>query len=416
VLDDSQSNLYFVHQDFSHSEKYNENAIEQKQQLEYYQKGESKTMLKDPLHHTNIRAHIELVNQELAVLDSRMESALNLNGNKSSNGSGSNRDSGSATGVEVDQIFTYRPPSDSKFLNKSQLDSTLTTKKRKPPTIPHIPAPPLESDTEHIYETIPEDIELEPLYCSPYESAGASSNIVEQWLKYNNQGGTAVTNRKNRRNCDNSGTVKKCNSSGEDHENSSSAYNTGSCNSNNQHLTLNLLSPSADRDTRRSTLVLCPPEVANSSHNKTNQANDACTKCCRHKKDKSSPKHQKVPGATAPPSPNSPDSKLPKAATNQSNNNINSNSLGLIQPLASASSNKFALHQTMQLQQKIFRQAFMQSSNSGLNSGTNTLVAHPVGTGITNTFKNFTAPSLSQYQFVSGCNNIGPPPPQQVRF
>lgn len=175
------------------------------------------------------------------------------------------------------------------------MDATLakvqTEKKRKPPTIPHIPAPPLESDTEHIYETIPEDIEVEPLYCSPYESAGGSGvggQFVEQWLKFNNQGQTvaAAMSRKPRRGCDNNGDgttlIKKCNSSGEDPENSSSAYNTGgSCNSN-QHLTLNLLSPSADRDTRRSTLVLCPPEPARPRPYQTMPLvgdPDPCAKC-----------------------------------------------------------------------------------------------------------------------------------------
>lgn len=109
--------------------------------------------------------------------------------------------------------------------------------KRKPPQLPHIPAPP-ESDTEHIYETIPEsvDSELEPIYSCPYESG--DSNIIEQWLKAQENGwnsqakentGKEVKSKENKTKTKSS----KSNSSGEEHENSSSAYNTGgSCNSN----------------------------------------------------------------------------------------------------------------------------------------------------------------------------------------
>lgn len=106
--------------------------------------------------------------------------------------------------------------------------------KRKPPQLPHIPAP-LESDTEHIYETIPEsvDSELEPIYSCPYEAA--ENNVIEQWLKSQDQTWnqqqykeTMSTDNKKQRS-----KSSKSNSSGEEHENSSSAYNTGgSCNSN----------------------------------------------------------------------------------------------------------------------------------------------------------------------------------------
>lgn len=95
--------------------------------------------------------------------------------------------------------------------------------KRKPPQLPHIPCPP-ESDTEHIYETIPEngDSEIEPIYSSPYESN--DQNIIEQWLKDQDniwKNGKKTTSKPEKKGSD------------EEHENSSSAYNTGgSCNSN----------------------------------------------------------------------------------------------------------------------------------------------------------------------------------------
>lgn len=108
--------------------------------------------------------------------------------------------------------------------------------KRKPPQMPHIPAPP-ESDTEHIYETIPEsnDSELEPIYSCPYETG--EDNLIEQWLKTQDQSdwvpklkeSTSKELKKEKTRSKSS----KSNSSGEEHENSSSAYNTGgSCNSN----------------------------------------------------------------------------------------------------------------------------------------------------------------------------------------
>lgn len=105
--------------------------------------------------------------------------------------------------------------------------------KRKPPELPHIPAP-IESDTEHIYETIPEsaDSELEPIYSCPYEAE--EDNLIQQWLKTQETEWNAKDDRPQK---DKKEKVvaksSKSNSSGEEHENSSSAYNTGgSCNSN----------------------------------------------------------------------------------------------------------------------------------------------------------------------------------------
>lgn len=90
------------------------------------------------------------------------------------------------------------------------------------------------SDTEHIYETIPES-DSEPIYACPYEQR---SNLVPTKC------------------CSSS----RSNSSGEEKD-SSSAYNTGeSCNSN--PITLKLHN---EKDHHKSTLVLCPPKSPHGS-------------------------------------------------------------------------------------------------------------------------------------------------------
>lgn len=122
--------------------------------------------------------------------------------------------------------------------------------KRKAPQLPHIPPP--ESDTEHIYETIPEDStidgEIEPIYSCPYEPG--DDNMIEQWLKVHQEEvwvGTSVkeTNNEVEEKEEKKEVAKskskppKSNSSGEEHENSSSAYNTGGS-SNSNPLTFEL--------------------------------------------------------------------------------------------------------------------------------------------------------------------------------
>ncbi|KAK0168635.1 hypothetical protein PV327_002413 [Microctonus hyperodae] len=103
------------------------------------------------------------------------------------------------------------------------------------------------SDTEHIYETIPES-DSEPIYSSPYESQLCINRINES---------TQPSNRSK---------SSKSNSSIEEKD-SSSAYNTGeSCNSNPLVLELHR----ADREHRGSTLVLCPPENIAGSTTPTN--------------------------------------------------------------------------------------------------------------------------------------------------
>lgn len=142
-----------------------------------------KITAKQILNNTNslVRSQMDSINQELSLLNNRMQ---NIH-----------------------------------LVNKT------TDIKRKPPQLPHIPVP-TESDTEHIYETIPEngDSEIEPIYSSPYES---DQNIIEQWLKDQDN------IWKSKKNTAPKPVDKVKNGSDEEHENSSSAYNTGgSCNSN----------------------------------------------------------------------------------------------------------------------------------------------------------------------------------------
>lgn len=182
----------------------------------------------DQINHLNIKAHIESVNQEISSLDHRMENIL-LNKH-------------SVTSSCKSPENCYRTPVD--IIKKSL---------KKLPAVKTF----LETETEHIYETIPEDSETEPIYCSPYE--GDDKNLIEKWLKINE---CKQKNQKQQNNKNNK--IVKNNSSGDDCENSSSAYNTGgSTNSNNL------------------TLELCQFNT-----------NDNCKNCQRHKQ--KSPQHQKI--------------------------------------------------------------------------------------------------------------------------
>lgn len=215
----------------------------------------------DGLNHSSIKAHLQSVSQEISMLDHRIEHILL---HKHNQRQASNTDqspiSSSTSGI-------YRVPVDSMTQSSESVEPTVklselsSQQKRRLPQFPYIP-PPIESDTEHIYETIPEDSELEPIYCAPYKGNDDPPNAVEQWLKMSN--GCQHVNF--HRPCSFPTTQKqttwtktvKSNSSADDHENSSSAYNTGgSCNSNTLTLELNLNADGKDQEQYRSTLVLC---------------------------------------------------------------------------------------------------------------------------------------------------------------
>lgn len=177
----------------------------------------------DTVNHLNIKAHIESVNQEISSLDNRMEKIL-LSKHSSDN--------------------CYRTPVD-------------IIRQSSPPKLPNV-KPQIESETEHIYETIPEDFEAEPIYCSPYE--GDDKNVVEKWLKINSCHKKSTKQQNNK--------IVKHSSSGEDCENSSSAYNTGgSTNSNN--LTLEL-TPTKKKSHKYEANGQCCQQKSPQHHQQTN--------------------------------------------------------------------------------------------------------------------------------------------------
>lgn len=251
--------------------------------------------------------------------------------------------------------------------------------KRKPPQLPHIPAPP-ESDTEHIYETIPEsvDSELEPIYSCPYEAG--DDNMIEQWLKAHQDDSWSPTTSKeakepkdgqNEHKKSQRSKSSKSNSSGEEHENSSSAYNTGgSSNSNPLTFELACSQDSKQKDTYRSTLILCPPQNTTENKEKVKETIDFCDACKRPGKARKSKSSSKI---TSPSSPtiNNVNNTAPRTTINPA--------------LASDTmyTNVANLQQTMMLQQQLFRQALGQTAEFPITRPTTS----------------FTSPSLSQYQF-----------------
>lgn len=120
----------------------------------------------DPLHHTKVKAHLESVNNEIQMLDQRMEQLMmnNNNNNNTSNGLGPK---GKVTAEEADEVSAtsqevYQDPVDSR---PSIPRSNSMVERFSNSRIHQI----VDSETEHIYETIPEYSE-EPIYCSPHDS------------------------------------------------------------------------------------------------------------------------------------------------------------------------------------------------------------------------------------------------------
>ncbi|XP_066246931.1 PDZ domain-containing RING finger protein 4 isoform X1 [Euwallacea similis] len=248
--------------------------------------------------------------------------------------------------------------------------------KRKAPQLPHIPPP--ESDTEHIYETIPEDSvidgEIEPIYSCPYEPG--DDNMIEQWLKVHQEEAWVGTSTKEVINDVEEKKEKKIskskppksNSSGEEHENSSSAYNTGgSSNSNPLTFELAATQDSKQKNVYRSTLILCPLEEKEDSI-KEKEAKNTCESCKRQAKAKKSKSSSKLV------SPSSPTRRVGLSPAHVLSDTMYTNVANL--------------QQTMLLQQQLFRQALV-AQNPEVSSSIKPTTS-------------FTSGSLSQYQFVGG--------------
>uniref|UniRef100_A0AAR5PF42 PDZ domain-containing protein n=1 Tax=Dendroctonus ponderosae TaxID=77166 RepID=A0AAR5PF42_DENPD len=252
--------------------------------------------------------------------------------------------------------------------------------KRKAPQLPHIPPP--ESDTEHIYETIPEnsviDGEIEPIYSCPYEPG--DDNMIEQWLKVHQEEVWVTTPGKDanidaedkeekKESVKSKSKAPKSNSSGEEHENSSSAYNTGgSSNSNPLTFELAATQDSKQKNIYRSTLILCPLEEKEDTL-KEKEAKTTCESCKRQ----AAAKAKKSKSSSKIISPSSPTRRVGLSPAHMLSDTMYTNVANL--------------QQTMMLQQQLFRQA---------------LVAQSSDTGTVKPTTSFTSPSLSQYQFVSG--------------
>lgn len=247
--------------------------------------------IRNPLNSACIKAHLESVNREIAQLNLRMESILlkqhQISGGQTATTSQSvdsqstaiYRDpidsmaSSQTAGASVDTKTTeaLSSPSFDKKTNKMPSNSTVSMNamhQKCPHPFPNT-STAIESETEHIYETIPEDSESEPIYCSPYRCENSEQQLVEEWLSDHQKRTSSGKSPWSR-------TTKSV-SSMEDHENSSSAYNTGgSCNSNHQ-LTLDLSDSGKDGN---KTLTFCPTKHipprfghAQTEHSSSNLAN-----------------------------------------------------------------------------------------------------------------------------------------------
>lgn len=240
--------------------------------------------LRNPLHPSIIKAHLDAVNHEIAQLDTRIETVL------MKQHQALNQQALAEAATELNSSTIYRNPVDWMVNNTNDKTNSTTTTTNNTTVISASPTaaaldnkfaslnvssqqptsnaiksssvprryptqypPTMDSDTEHIYETIPEDSESEPIYCSPYKGETDSEpNLVHDWLDMKDGNGKRCTDS----NKGNWTRSTKSNSSVEDHENSSSAYNTGgSCNSNHQ-LTLEL--SDTNNDDGNKTLVFCP--------------------------------------------------------------------------------------------------------------------------------------------------------------
>ena len=238
------------------------------------------------------------------------------------------------------------------------------------------------SETEHIYETIPES-DSEPIYSSPYEhqrwtQAAATTTMTTTVT-------TITTNQGNQTRWHSS---SKSNSSGEEKD-SSSAYNTGeSCNSN--PLTLEL--HQGEKDHHRSTLVLCPPKVQTMQQQQQQQQ-----------------QQQKV-GCTCPTSKQARNQTARKTSSSHHHKDRGDSTTTAAMPADTMYTNMANLQQTMLLQQQLFKQALSQRNWTTANQREVTSTAKK-----SKSHGNFQAPNLTRYQFVGSqqvCTSTAWVPPE----
>ncbi|KZC12622.1 PDZ domain-containing protein 4 [Dufourea novaeangliae] len=246
------------------------------------------------------------------------------------------------------------------------------------------------SETEHIYETIPES-DSEPIYSSPYEH--------QHWTQTNH--GTATTStttatttttQQNQGNQTRWHSSSKSNSSGEEKD-SSSAYNTGeSCNSN--PLTLEL--HQGEKDHHRSTLVLCPPKTPTSVQPQRLGCN--------------------CPAATNKP-PTAKSQPNRRGSSTHHNKDRAADPSGATLPADTMYTNMANLQQTMLLQQQLFKQALSRRNLTTVvpASPKETVAAPTPAAKKSKSHGNFQAPNLTRYQFVGSqqvCTSTSWVPPE----
>ena len=216
------------------------------------------------------------------------------------------------------------------------------------------------SDTEHIYETIPES-DNEPIYSSPYEHH-------QHWIKVNRERIQKQNEQTNTGKPWNSSS--KSNSSGEEKD-SSSAYNTGeSCHSN--PLTLEL--HQVEKDHHKSTLVLCPPAVTPTAPQKI-----GCS--CP----------LPVTSTTKQTGKSQVSKKTSSHHQHRDRDNITNSSGSATLPADTMYTNVANLQQTIMIQQQLFKQALNRKNYTTRETG---------GTRKSKSHGNFQAPNLTKYQFV----------------
>lgn len=314
----------------------------------------SSKLVPDPLHHSVIRRHLATVNREISALDTRIENIL-LHKHR-----------------EASSPLDYQK----RFSKNSTVPTT-------PPIETFDVAGSVNSDTEHIYETIPDDngdgavsVSAEPIYCSPYKS---DADLVELWLRMNQLRSAGSGGRSEMERSAATATLKppfaNKSSTSDDPDNSSSAYQTGgSCNSNTLTLELagkrdnmvgqqgRVTSYVPTRQSGASNLVLYPPVPTPVTAHPTTTV----TSQRHHRKGR----FDQLP-ITAP-------VQQPGAATMYTN---------------------FAnLQQTMRLQQRLFRQALSSRQQQQVSPGNKC--------GFESSNHHYRAPNLSKYQFVSSSQPV----------
>lgn len=337
-------------------------------------------------HPAVIKAHLDSVNKEISLLDSRIESVLLKQHNAAQ----------AIADIERNAAI-YRAPIDATAADDAKqgdasapavIDAIAVSAaeeklKRLSVSESERAPPPSDSEVEHIYETIPEDSESEHIYCSPYKSDNeADRHGAEEWAS----------------------RTAKNNLSAEEHENSSSAYNTGgSCNSYHQ-LTLDLNGSPKAKDGSK-TLVFCPtrhlkpqfPPQDEQRPSKKEKAASPTHQKHHHNEHQSREKRSSLQGTEASISrADKFTSRLFPLAESNSVRNSPSAAASL-PPGETMYTNMANLQQTMLLQQQLFLHALSQN---------NTLCQSAIQTAdqaeADATRRHFNAPSLSQYRFVSG--------------